>query len=309
MESEGMVQSWAPSVEDLLAFVDRASVSVRAALERPSKPSRRINLKRYIQKRIHRRHEFVRNRATAAEGKGNAMSKSRMSAQLGWHSTDCATDAFNLGWHPTGSTADTSISEPSAPAYEDLRCDHVGGDVPLWCYDWSSSVSESCGDHQRIWTSRQDGLQEPMPGDGSHCNDLKNDVLRYSLLSGEPSLEDSKGHVGSTDGALLNSHYGQEEVDYNFVDPVFPSENCDQIVPFIAETYIVDHEGEDTVFNAVREEPEHCDVPLASCMFEIDAGQATSELGTLETSAYQPLQASFYAAFSPTSFHPSFSVK
>ncbi|KAL1432959.1 hypothetical protein MTO96_001945 [Rhipicephalus appendiculatus] len=175
MEGIAGDQSSAAPDDDLLAFVRRATETVRAALDRPVKTKAKINLKRYVQRQLLKSYDASRYRG---KKKQNRTSTSPMTVKV--MPTQCYGNSEHAQY-------DNSYASPTGDALQ-------YGDTS---FNVSATYSASRMDASGYGTSVGD---EFLCGQLSFCSEVA----------------------------------PEDAAPFATVDPVFPSENCDQIVPFIA---------------------------------------------------------------------------
>ncbi|KAL3209825.1 hypothetical protein MRX96_037637 [Rhipicephalus microplus] len=215
MEGIAGVQSSAAPDDDLLEFVRRATETVRAALERPVKTKAKINLKRYIQRQLLKSHDVSRYRASREKKKK--------------HNRTSPTSE----WQKTYSSIASAYSTTDFP------------EIPL---------TNGYPDDVRVSsrTISDDVMATQCSGNSTHARCVNSYALPTgnALQYGETSFNvpatynasnmKSSGH-GDSDQFLCGQLLFCSEVasvdaaSFAAVDPVFPSENCDQIVPFIED--------------------------------------------------------------------------
>lgn len=219
MDSDaGSLRNWTASVEDLLAFVDRASKSVTAALKRPSsKPKGRLNLRRYIQKRLNNSQDYVRDRTPA-------MSKKKKPRTSKFSSSSSLGSNFERSVTPTLQGAESS-------SQADLICgDFFGSVVPSGNYSWNSNPSLLYGYYNDDSWSASGRTQEGHTGaneanlcDGGNDGGVFRTRDSCQNLSYSSASPDNGGCCMSTSDTP--SRQGTNVVCASVVDPVFPPEN------------------------------------------------------------------------------------
>lgn len=220
MEGIAGDQSPTASDEDLLAFVLRATETVRAALDRPVKSKAKINMKRYVQKQLHKYHDVCRYRVPRKRQKRISTSPMSDSSETSYPSM--ASTHSSTAFHQAPFIADAGYPDDR---YLCLRT--VSGNVMPLQYS-GNSTSAQCSSYA---TPSRYALQ---PGDAGSVS------ATQDIWGIEASHDAHYGYsAGVSDEFLCGklsfcSEAGPEDMAPGAsVDPVFPSENCDQIVPFI----------------------------------------------------------------------------
>ncbi|KAH6937020.1 hypothetical protein HPB50_025109 [Hyalomma asiaticum] len=212
----GDQSSTAPD-EDLLAFVLRATETVRAALGRPVKTKAKINMKRYVQKQLHKYHDCCRYRVPRKRQK-------RISTSPMGDSSETSYSSMASTHSPTA----FPIADAGYPDDQYLCLRTVSGNVMPLQYSGNSKGAQCSNSY-----ASQSGyaLQTDDAGSVSATQDI------WGI---EASQDAQYGYSASVSDEFLCgkisfcSEAGPEDMAPGAsVDPVFPSENYDQIVPFI----------------------------------------------------------------------------
>lgn len=216
MEGIAGDQSSAAPDDDLLAFVHRATETVRAALDRPVKTKAKINLKRYVQRQLLKSHDVSRYRVPREKKKQNRTSASPMSESL-----EACSSIASAHSTPAFQKAPFSNGFPD-DVYASFRTGS-GNVMPIQCF----------GNSER--TQYVNSYASPT-GNGLQYGDTSFNVLAPHNASGV----DASGYCTSVSDEFLSGQLlfcsevtPEDAAPFATVDPVFPSENCDQIVPFI----------------------------------------------------------------------------
>lgn len=208
------------SDEDLLAFVLRATECVRAALDRPVKSKAKISLKRYVQRQLHKCHDASRYRVPGKHRKQKPISTPPRSE------SSEAYASMASAYSPTALRQTPFISDTSHPddEYGSLRA--VSGNAMPTQYSGNSERVQ----YDTSYVSPAGYVLQR----GVTCN-----TFAMQNVSGMDTSRDTRGYCTDISDVCLREHLsfcseaGCEDAAGATVDPVFPSENCDQIVPFI----------------------------------------------------------------------------
>lgn len=243
MEGTAGDQSSTAPDEDLLAFVLRATETVRAALDRPVKSKAKINLKRYVQRQLHKCHDASRYRVPSRNRK-----QKRISTQPRSESSE-AYSSMASAYSPTALEQTPFIS------------DAVSG---------NATPTQYSGNSERV---QYDASYVSPTGYVLQRDDPFNTFAMHNV-SGVDACRDTSGYCTDVSDVCLREHLSfcseaePEDAAGATVDPVFPSENCDQIVPFI-ETELqryVCAEGDAPNSESGSDVPET--VSPSQCMYE-----------------------------------------
>lgn len=219
MEGSTDYQDPVASVEDLLAFVDRASATVRAVLGRPSKTKSKVNLKRYVQRQLHKCNDVSRYRTKGRD------KRPRLTAP----------ESESTNTRPLTPAAPYSItaqqtsfaggSRRSADQYAEFRTfSACAPTVP--CPESSAGTR-----HVRVTCAvPATPPVQRYAEDGSAVEDV--------ALQSDSFHRGRRQCANFSEGCFYDNFpqsatAASEQLAGAFVDPVFPPENCDQIVPFI----------------------------------------------------------------------------
>lgn len=204
--------------EDLLAFVLRATETVRAALDRPVKSKAKINLKRYVQRQLHKCHD-----ASCYTAPRNNRKQKTISAPPRSESSEASMAPAHS---PTAFQQMPFISDAGHPNDEYVSFRAVTCNAVPTQYSGNFERAQ----HHTSYVSPTGYVLQ--------CDDTCNSFAMDSVSCMDAS-RDISGYCTDVSDACLREHLsfcseaGSEDAAGATVDPVFPSENCDQIVPFI----------------------------------------------------------------------------
>lgn len=220
MEGTAGDQSSTAPDEDLLAFVLRATETVRAALDRPVKSKAKINLKRYVQRQLHKCHDASRYRVPSRNKKQKRISMAPRSE------SSKAYSSMASAYSPSSLQETPFISDADYPDDEYVSFRAVSG---------NAMPTQYSGNSERV---QSDTTYVSPTGYVLQRDDTFNTFALHNV-SGTDASRDTSGYCTDVSDVCLREHLsfcseaGPEDAAGASVDPVFPSENCDQIVPFI----------------------------------------------------------------------------